>query len=146
MPPITKPKRQVNLFRILLSGVAAGLSSSFICLFYKWVFTHYTGFQLAEFVNAYYIVLACMLGAMLAAMGYYALSLVMSKPAMLYVFIVFILLLLSLFAPLSPTLPDETTAPNDFTLLTLPMHVFTGLIITYLIPTIAGPPKLIYKN
>ena len=145
MPPISRPKPQANLFRILFAGLIAGFGSTFICLFYKWVYTHYTGFSMNEFVNGYFITLSCMAGAMLAALGYYLLSTFMTKPQMLYVFVVFILLILSLFVPLSPTLPDQTTAPSDFTLLTLPMHVFTGLVITYLIPAIAGPPKLIYN-
>jgi len=146
MPPITKPKRQVNFVRIMLAGFIAGVSSAAICMFYKLVYTHYTTFELEQYVNVYTVTLACMAGAMLAAMGYYALSRLMEKPQTLYVFVVFLLLCGSLLAPLSPTLPDETTAPEDFSLLTVPMHVLTGLVITYLIPAIAGPPKLIYKR
>lgn len=146
MPPITKPKKQVNVVRIALAGIVSGLSSAVICVFYKIVYTHYTGFQLEEFVNIGTISLACMAGSLLAAMGYYLLSIWLSKPQMLFVFIVFLLMIGSLFVPLSPTLPDRTTSPNEFTLLTLPMHVFAGLIITYLLPTIAGAPKLIYRQ
>lgn len=146
MPPITKPKPQANLFRIMIAGAVTGIGSSFICLFYKWVFTRYTGFTLEEFVNVYYIFLGCLAGSLMAAFGYFVLSNLMAKPNMLFVFLVFVLMILSLLAPLSPTLPDKTTAPEDFTLLTVPMHVFTGLIITYLIPAIAGPPKLIHRG
>lgn len=146
MPPITKPKKQVNFIRIMLAGAVAGISSTVICVFYKFVYTHYTGFQLEEFVNIGTIALGCIAGSLLAAMGYFLLSIWLSKPQMLFVFIVFLLMIGSLFVPLSPTLPDRTTTPHDFTLLTLPMHVFAGLINTYLIPTIGGIPKLIYRQ
>ena len=145
MPPITSPKREVNAVRILLAGLAAGASSTVICLFYKIVYTHYTAFRMDEFVNTGTITLACMAGAALAAMGYFLLSKLMANPQSVFVFVVFILMCVSLLVPLSPTLPDRTTTPEDFTLLTLPMHVFAGIIITYLIPAIAGGPKLIYK-
>ena len=145
MPPITSPKREVNAVRILLAGLAAGVSSTVICLFYKIVYTHYTGFSMDEFVNAGTITVACLAGAALAAMGFFLLSKAMSNPQTVFVFVVFLLMCASLLVPLSPTLPDRTTRPDDFTLLTLPMHVFAGIIITYLIPTIAGSPKLVYK-
>lgn len=130
----------------MLAGLAAGISSTVICVFYKFVYTHYTGFELEEFVNLGTIALACIAGSLLAAMGYFMLCHLVSKPQTLFVFIVFLLMLGSIFVPLSPTLPDNTTRPDDFTLLTLPMHVFAGLIITYLIPTIAGTPKMIYRQ
>ena len=145
MPPITSPKREVNAVRILLAGLAAAGSTTAICLFYKIVYTHYTGFSMDEFVNAGTITLACIAGSALGAMGYFLLSKLMSNPQSVFVFVVFVLMCVSLLVPLSPTLPDRTTTPEDFTMLTLPMHVFAGLIITYLIPAIAGSPKLVYK-
>ena len=130
----------------MIAGVTAGIVSSVICLGYKYVYTHYTGFRLEEFVNSLFVFTGCMSGSLLAALGYYALSRFLTAPQYVFVFVVFVLMILSLFFPLSSTLPDQTTAPEDFSLLTVPMHVFTGLIITYLVPTIAGPPKLVYND
>lgn len=146
MPPIKPPKRVVNVKRIFLAGGTAAAVSALLCVFYKMVYEHYTGFRMEQFVNARNIVLACAGGSFLATLGYLVLSYMFDNPQWLFSFATFLLMLASLMQPMSNLLPDGTTAPHDFAWLTFPMHVFTGMIVMILIPLIAGKPKKVYDR
>ena len=139
MPPILEPKK-VNFPRIMFAGLVAGVGSAALCVFYKSVYTSYTGFELEQFVNMPNIVLACMAGAIVAALGYFVLCKLLDRPQFVYSLIAFVGMLATLVRPVAPVLPDGTTAPDEFAWLTIPMHVFTGMIVLTLIPLIGGGP------
>jgi hypothetical protein len=128
---------QVSFSKILTVAALLAITTLVLNNLYAYLYSSATGVSLPEVINFTSISAASVLPVFAAAVFYYLLSLYNPLRAdVIYWVTVVVLALISLAGPLSGTLPDGSPRPEGFTLLTLPMHVITGVFI-FLLPKIA---------
>ena len=85
------------------------------------------GFALAVTISSVLLVVV-------GAVFYFLLARFVPKGALIWTVVGVIFMLASCYSPTLPTLPDGTAAPEGFALLTIPMHLISGLIALWGIP------------
>lgn len=85
-------------------------------------------------INIGSVVLICFVVTLLASVSFYFVFTRIKKPVLVYRGVVFILALVSLFVAFGGTMTKDTQLPDRFHVLTLPMHVFAGIITAYFLP------------
>jgi hypothetical protein len=120
----------VRFRQIATAAVAIAVFTALLNNLYGFAYSAITGVSVPHMVNFTSITAASVLPALAAGLYYLLLTAFNSYRAdMIYWITVIILGLLSLSGPLSGTLPDGSTRPEGFTLLTLPMHLISGIFI-----------------
>ncbi len=71
---------------------------------------------------------------LLAGVVYFLLEKYTSKGSLIFTITALILTVLSIYPNLQATLPDGTAAPQNFALLSIPMHFIAGLAAAFGIP------------
>lgn len=120
--------------RFITGGVVAGMLCAVLNIGYSYLYTHHTGTHFPHLVSPATIVIASVAAPLLAAFFYFVTANCTRRGRFIYAATVAVLTLLSLVGPLSPTLPDGAPMPDGFLLLTLPMHLITGLVCLLVIP------------
>ncbi|MFK7756443.1 MAG: hypothetical protein AB8B53_05870 [Flavobacteriales bacterium] len=123
--------------KTLLHGLASGVISAIACLFYSELYNAAMYTDFSEFINIFTVMGTCLLGSLIAALGYYFLT-VRIKDAttvdvifnVVFVFLTFI----SCIYPFSKKLPLEIESPELFPGLVIPMHFFPVLFWIALTP------------
>ena len=114
--------------RIILLGLVAGLLAGIASIVYQQVYTSSLGADFALVVRPVNIVMACILGALLAAAGYWLLTKwLKDKGEIVFNFVFVMLVFASIMGPFSATLPLDIEYPELFPGLAIPMHFFPAL-------------------
>jgi len=112
-----------SLYLGLLSGLLAGVAA----LIYQNVYAQ-VGYDFADLVKPYGIFAGSLLGGLIAATGYWALtSWLRTKGEVVFNFAFVLLTFASILAPFAIKLPLEVEAPELFPGLIVPMHFFPAL-------------------
>ncbi len=116
------------LKRLLLLGVVSGLLAGIASLIYQKVYSTSLGVDFSGIVKPVGIVISCVIGCLLAALGYGLLDKwLKSKAEIVFNFIFVILSFASIVGAFAMKLPLETTSPELFPGLVVPMHFFPAL-------------------
>jgi hypothetical protein len=140
-------KRRVKLINCLRAGAIAALSCVVINNLYRLYYTHVSlekvPYEIKEFINGRNITLFSILIPMTAALVYFLVSKLIKKPVVIYIILIVIAFFLSLFIPLSTSLPDGTQKADyeDFYWMSLTMIFLTALITGIVIPVNATVKK-----
>lgn len=77
------------------------------------------------------VTMASILPVIIAGVGYLVAQKVFANPDKVFTIGSLILTVLSLLGTLSSQLPDGTLAPQGFTVLTMPMHIISGVLVAF---------------
>lgn len=116
--------------KIFLHGLAAGLISAIVCLFYSELYSSAMDVDFSDVINIFSVMGTCLFGSLIAAAGYYFLTTKVSDRDIVDVVfnIIFLTLtFLSCIYPFSVRLPFELESPELFPGLVIPMHFFPVL-------------------
>jgi heme O synthase-like polyprenyltransferase len=116
------------LKKLLLLGVVSGLLAGVTSLIYGRVYTHLLGVDFSTVAKPIGIVIGCLMGCVLAALGYWVLHRWLkerTEPVFNLVFTV--LSFITILWPFVAKLPLEMQSPELFPGLTVPMHFFPVL-------------------
>lgn len=114
--------------KLLLLGIVAGVLAGLTSLIYQKVYTTSLGVDFSKIVMPAGIVIACVVGCLVAAVGYWLLNKwLKSKTEIVFNFIFVILSFASILGAFAAKLPLDTNSPELFPGLVIPMHFFPVL-------------------
>lgn len=117
-----------KILLLALLAVLVGVLSGIAGIIYQKVYIETVGEGFIDIASVKNIMAACLLGAFVAAIGYYLLSLVLKgKTEMVFNILFVILSFASILGPIGFKLPLEQDSPELFPGLTVPMHFFPAL-------------------
>jgi uncharacterized membrane protein YfcA len=117
-----------KILLLALLAVLVGVLSGIAGIIYQKVYIETVGEGFIDIASVKNIMMACVLGAFVAAIGYYLLSLVLKgKTEMVFNLLFVILSFASILGPIGFKLPLEQESPELFPGLTVPMHFFPAL-------------------
>lgn len=117
-----------KILLLALLAVLVGVLSGIAGIIYQKVYIETVGEGFVNIASVKNIMLACLLGAFVAAIGYYLLSLVLKgKTDMVFNLLFVILSFASILGPIGFKLPLEQELPELFPGLAVPMHFFPAL-------------------
>ncbi|HMH21692.1 MAG TPA: hypothetical protein VK563_07945 [Puia sp.] len=112
----------------LALGITAGILSGIVSLAYAKVYHSSLGADFSKVAGPAAIMTSSLLGAVLAAIGYWALDQKWQrKGEIVFNFLFVILSFATLLAPFGAKLPLDLEAPELFPGLAIPMHIFPAL-------------------
>jgi hypothetical protein len=126
---INETKRPVFL-RIMLGGLIAGIVAAVINNIYFITYTSVTGNIIRGIISLGSITKISLVSSLLAALGYFILSRFTYKATRVFIIIVIVLTCLSCINPLVSSIFHGDWFPS----LSIPMHIFEGLLVAYIIP------------
>lgn len=121
-----------------IAGVLAGIIIAILNNVHNLFCSNILGISAPDVIHAGSITGASIIPALVAGIFYYALSATTQKTPLVFSIVVIVLTLLSLGGPLGATLPSGGSVPNGFAILTLPMHLISGLVCILVIPRYAS--------
>ena len=117
-----------KILLLALLAVLVGVLSGIAGIIYQKVYIETVGEGFVNIASVKNIMVACLLGAFVAAIGYYLLSLVLKgKTDMVFNLLFVILSFASILGPIGFKLPLEQELPELFPGLAVPMHFFPAL-------------------
>ncbi|NBV42786.1 hypothetical protein EBR96_08490 [bacterium] len=123
-----------SFFQCVASGIFVGLFISVVNNVYAAVFIMATGIPVRELINFKSVTVASTVPAVLGAIIFWALCNWVDQPEKRFRWLAAVGVVVSLAGPLSPILPSGVLPPPGFVLLTIPMHIFAGILCMVLIP------------
>ena len=120
--------------KFVKAGFIAALSAAALSNIYNLIYTAITGIDVSAVVNIASITMASFATILAGTLVYFVLTRVTAKADMIFIIGAAALTILSLMAPLSPTLPDGSATPSGFAALTIPMHFIAGLACILVLP------------
>ena len=120
--------------KFVKAGFIAALSAAVLSNIYNLIYTAITGIDVSAVVNIASITMASFVPILAGTLVYFALTRVTAKADMIFIIGAGTLTLVSLMAPLQPTLPDGSATPSGFAALTIPMHLIAGLACILVLP------------
>ena len=120
--------------KFVKAGFIAALSAAALSNIYNLIYTAITGIDVSAVVNIASITMASFATILAGTLVYFGLTRVTAKADMIFIIGAAALTILSLMAPLSPTLPDGSATPSGFAALTIPMHFIAGLACILVLP------------
>ncbi len=120
--------------RFVKAGFIAALSAAALNNIYNLIYTAITGIDVSAVVNIASITMASLVPILAGTLVYFGLTRVTAKADMIFMIGAGALTLVSLMAPLQPTLPDGSATPSGFVALTIPMHFIAGLACILVLP------------
>jgi len=116
------------LKRLLILSVVSGLLAGIASLIYQKVYSTSLGVDFSKFAKPAGIVISCVVGCIIAALGYWLLNkLLKNKTEIVFNFIFAILSFVTIVGAFAAKLPLDTTSPELFPGLVIPMHFFPAL-------------------
>jgi hypothetical protein len=116
------------LKKLLILGVVSGILAGIVGLIYQKVYASSLGDGFTNVAKPANIMISCLLGCIIAAVGYFLLSKVLkanTEPVFNLLFT--ILTFATILGPIAAKLPLETEMPELFPGLAIPMHFFPAL-------------------
>jgi hypothetical protein len=114
--------------KLLLLGLVSGVLAAIAALIYQKIYTNSLGADFSAIVKPVNIFITCILGGLLASVGYGLLTKWLPKPGeIIFNFILVILTFASILGPFATKLPLDVEMPELFPGLTVPMHFFPAL-------------------
>lgn len=114
----------------LKHGLIAGLLAGIVSVLFLNVYSSNMGVDFSAIANPIMIVLATVIGTVIASVGYWIVKKVKwfgNNVDIVFYSLFFILSFVSIFGTFGAPLPPETLKPELFTGLTIPMHFFPML-------------------
>ena len=116
------------LKKLLILGVVSGILAGIVGLIYQKVYASSLGDGFANVAKPVNIMISCLLGCIIAAVGYFLLSKVLkSNTEPVFNLLFTILTFATILGPIAAKLPLETEMPELFPGLAIPMHFFPAL-------------------
>ncbi len=114
---------------VLIHGVVAGILSGIACIAYNSIYTKAMLVDFSKVFQTPAIIGSCVIGCMLASLGYYFLTRFLNKPGQIIFNLLFVILsFASIAGPFAAQLPLDVESPELFAGLTVPMHFFPALM------------------
>ncbi|MBC7555130.1 MAG: hypothetical protein H7257_14270 [Taibaiella sp.] len=114
--------------KLLLLGIVSGIMAAVASLIYQKVYASSLGADFAAIVKIPGIFISCVLGGVLAAVGYWLLQKwLKTKTEIVFNLLYTIISFASIVGPFAMKLPLEAEMPELFPGLTVPMHFFPAL-------------------
>jgi hypothetical protein len=114
--------------KLLLLGLVSGVLAAIAALIYQKIYTNSLGADFSAIVKPVNIFITCILGGLLASVGYGLLTKWLPKPGeIIFNFVLVILTFASILGPFATKLPLDVEMPELFPGLTVPMHFFPAL-------------------
>ncbi|MBT3676626.1 MAG: hypothetical protein HOG39_08305, partial [Candidatus Marinimicrobia bacterium] len=120
--------------RFLIGGLIAGVISAVLNNLYSVVYTSITGHSVSEIINIGSITGASIIPTIVGALLYFGLSRFTTKATLVFIIAGSLLAIISCAGAFGSELADGTPTPEGFAGLTVPMHLFAGLIAIIVIP------------
>jgi drug/metabolite transporter (DMT)-like permease len=109
----------------LIHGVIAGMLAGIACIIYNNTYSQALVVDYSKVVNIGGLIISCVLGCLLASVGYiYLPKIIKNKVEPIFNVIFVVLTFASFVGPFAATLPTNIDAPELFIGLTIPMHLF----------------------
>ncbi len=116
------------LKRLLLLGVVSGILAAIASLIYQKVYSTSLGVDFSKIAKPVGIVISCVVGCLIAALGYWLLNKwLKSKTEIVFNFLFVILSFATIVGAFAAKLPLDTTSPELFPGMVIPMHFFPAL-------------------
>jgi hypothetical protein len=116
------------LKKLLILGVVSGLLAGIVGLIYQKVYASSLGDGFTNVAKPANIMISCLLGCIIAAVGYFLLSKVLkSNTEAVFNLLFTIITFATILGPIAAKLPLETEMPELFPGLAIPMHFFPAL-------------------
>jgi len=116
------------LKRLLLLGVVSGILAGIASLIYQKVYSTSLGVDFSKIAKPVGIVISCVVGCLIAALGYWLLNKwLKNKTEIVFNFLFVILSFATIVGAFAAKLPLDTTSPELFPGLVIPMHFFPAL-------------------
>ena len=116
------------LKRLLLLGVVSGILAGIASLIYQKVYSTSLGVDFSKIAKPVGIVISCVVGCLIAALGYWLLNKwLKNKTEIVFNFLFVILSFATIVGAFAAKLPLDTTSPELFPGLVRPMHFFPAL-------------------
>jgi len=114
--------------KLLLLGLIAGVLAGIASLVYQRVYAHSLQADFSMIAKPVNIMITCILGCLLAAVGYGLITKWLPRYGeVIFNFVFVILTFASILGPFAAKLPLEINDPQLFPGLTVPMHFFPAL-------------------
>jgi len=116
------------LKKLFILGVVAGILSGVACLIYQKVYASSLGEGFTTIITWQKIMASCVIGCLVAALGYFLMSKVLkSNTEVVFNLLFTILSFATILGPFAAKLPLDVEMPELFPGLTIPMHFFPAL-------------------
>ncbi|SFD84867.1 hypothetical protein SAMN05518672_103496 [Chitinophaga sp. CF118] len=116
------------LKKLLILGAVSGVLAGIAGLIYQKVYASSLGDGFTNVAKPVNIMISCILGCLIAAVGYFLLSKVLKdKTEAVFNLLFSILTFATILGPIAAKLPLETEMPELFPGLAIPMHFFPAL-------------------
>jgi uncharacterized membrane protein YeaQ/YmgE (transglycosylase-associated protein family) len=116
------------LKRLLLLGVVSGILAGIASLIYQKVYSTSLGVDFSKIAKPVGIIISCMVGCLIAALGHWLLNKwLKNKTEIVFNFLFVILSFATIVGAFAAKLPLDTTSPELFPGMVIPMHFFPAL-------------------
>lgn len=116
------------LKKLLILGVVSGVLAGIVGLIYQKVYASSLGDGFTNVAKPVNIMVSCLLGCLIAAVGYFLLSKVLkSNTEAVFNLLFTVITFATILGPIAAKLPLETEMPELFPGLAIPMHFFPAL-------------------
>src|SRR6187549_2640881 len=113
------------LKKLLILGAVSGILAGIVGLIYQKVYASSLGDGFTNVAKPANIIISCLLGCIIAAVGYFLLSKVLkSNTEPVFNLLFTIITFATILGPIAAKLPLETEMPELFPGLAIPMHFF----------------------
>ena len=114
--------------KLFLLGGVSGLLAGILSLTYSKVYSHYLGVDFSTVATPVRMIVASVVGGLLAALGYMLLHRLLGRKTEAVFNLLFTTLsIASILGPIATKLPLELQSPELFPWLVMPMHLFPVL-------------------
>ncbi|MDA9312892.1 DUF6069 family protein [Vicingaceae bacterium] len=122
---IILPQHNNRLTTFLTTGLISGVAAAFLNLIYMYLHKSITSFSIPEVINIGSVALASLIPGIISGIYYFILRRIMTDKNALVTFLgtLAFITLVSLLGPLSNGLPDGIITPDEFSGLSIPMHI-----------------------
>ena len=116
------------LKKLLILGAVSGILAGIVGIIYQKVYASSLGEGFTNVAKPVNIIISCLLGCIIAAVGYFLLSKVLkSNTEPVFNLLFTIITFATILGPIAAKLPLETEMPELFPGLAIPMHFFPAL-------------------
>lgn len=131
-------KANLDFKVVMRHSLVAGISATIVNNIYRVIFESASGYSMPELINVATVSAASFAPIMLAGIFFFILGRFFISPRTIFIAVVALWTIASLYGPFASQLPDGSATPPQFTWLTFPMHIFAGLITILVIPRAAA--------
>jgi len=115
----------------------AGIIAVIVNNTYRVIFEAVSGYSMHQWINVATVTAASFAPIFLAGIFFFILGRYFISPRTIFVVVVVLWTIASLYGPFASQLPDGSATPPLFTWLTFPMHIVAGLLTIIIIPLAA---------